>query len=86
MRRYELTDDQLQLLSPYLPRTGPEGGHPWAEHRPILNGMFWKLRTGAPWRDMRRALRTLEHDLRPLSSLVSRRALRLHTGCLARQS
>jgi transposase len=52
MRRYELTDDQLQLLSPYLPHTGPKGGHPWAEHRPILDGMFWKLGTGAPWRDI----------------------------------
>jgi transposase len=52
MQRHELTDEQLQLLEPYLPRTGPEGGHPWAEHRPILNGIFWKLGTGAPWRDI----------------------------------
>jgi len=52
MRRHELTDDQFRLLEAYLPRTGPEGGHPWAEHRRILNGMFWKLRTGTQWRDI----------------------------------
>jgi transposase len=52
MRRHELTDDQFDLLEPYLPHTGPKGGHPWAEHRRILNGMFWKLRTGAQWRDI----------------------------------
>jgi transposase len=52
MRRHELTDDQFQLLEPYLPRTEPAGGHPWAEHRRILNGLFWKLHTGAQWRDI----------------------------------
>jgi transposase len=52
MRRHELTDQQFELLEPYLPRTGPKGGHPWAEHRQILNGLFWKLHTGAQWRDI----------------------------------
>jgi transposase len=52
MRRHELTDDQFDLLEPYLPHTGPKGGHPWADHRRILNGLFWKLRTGAQWRDI----------------------------------
>jgi transposase len=52
MRRYELTDEQFALLEPYLPTLGPQGGHPWNEHRSILNGLFWKLRSGAPWRDI----------------------------------
>jgi transposase len=52
MRRHELSDEQFQLLEAYLPQTGPAGGHPWAEHRRILNGLFWKLRTGAQWRDI----------------------------------
>ena len=51
MRRYELTDAQFALLVPYLPLTGTVG-HPWSEHRRVLNGLFWKLRTGAPWRDI----------------------------------
>jgi transposase len=52
MRRYELSDEQFALLEPYLPKMGPEGGHPWGDHRRILNGLFWKLRSGAPWRDI----------------------------------
>ena len=52
MRRYELTDEQFALLEPYLPKMGSQGGHPWNDHRPILNGLFWKLRSGAPWRDI----------------------------------
>ena len=27
-------------------------GRPWNDHRQILNGIFWVLRTGAPWRDL----------------------------------
>jgi transposase len=52
MRRHELSDEQYALIEPHLPTGGPAGGHPWAEHRCILNGIFWKLRTGAQWRDI----------------------------------
>ncbi len=52
MRRHELTDEQYVLLEPYLPKPSRAGGHPWAEHRRILNGLFWKLHTGAQWRDI----------------------------------
>jgi transposase len=52
MRRYELTDEQFALIEPYLPKMKPTGGHPWGDHRRVLNGMFWKLRSGAPWRDI----------------------------------
>jgi len=51
MHRYELTDAQFAVLEPYLPPSGTVG-HPWSDHRRVLNGLFWKLRTGAPWRDI----------------------------------
>jgi len=51
MRRYELSDTQFALIEPYLPKNGSVG-HPWAPHRPLVNGIFWKLRSGAPWRDI----------------------------------
>lgn len=53
MRRYELTDEQFEQIRPLLPeRVGPNGGRPWEEHRNIINGIFWILRSGAPWRDV----------------------------------
>ena len=52
MRRHELTDEQFTLIEPYLPKGGPKGGHPWADHHRILNGSLWKLHTGAQWRDI----------------------------------
>ena len=51
MRRHELSDEQWALIAPLLPKGHGRGGQ-WKEHRRILNGMFWRLRTGAPWRDI----------------------------------
>jgi transposase len=34
-----------------LPKNGQLGGQ-WKDHRQILNGMLWRLRSGAPWEDV----------------------------------
>jgi transposase len=52
MGRYDLTDEQYALIEPELPRNGEKAGHPSNEHRPIINGIFWRLHTGAPWPDI----------------------------------
>ncbi len=51
-RRHELTDDQWSRLAPLLPPQRPPTGKPNRDHRTIVNGMLWRLRTGAPWRDL----------------------------------
>jgi transposase len=51
MRRYELTDEQYELIEPLLP-AGGQVGRPWANHRCVLNGLFWKLCSGVSWRDI----------------------------------
>ena len=54
-RRHELTVAQWRQVKPLLaalvPRK-PKTGRPNTEHRRLLNGILWKLRTGAPWRDL----------------------------------
>jgi transposase len=54
MHRYELSDRQWARIEPLLPhRTHHDKpGHPFHDHRPILNGILWILHTGAPWRDL----------------------------------
>ena len=49
--RGELTDAAWAAIEPLLPRSGGRG-KPWADHRRVINGILWKLRTGAPWRDL----------------------------------
>lgn len=51
-RRHELTDDQWDRLEALLPPQRPRTGRPANDHRTVLNGILWVLRTGAPWRDL----------------------------------
>ncbi len=52
MNRGDLTDAQWASLQPLLPPQKPWTGRPNHDHRPVLNGILWVLRTGAPWRDL----------------------------------
>jgi transposase len=50
----DLTDAQWAILKPlFQPKRRPDGrGRPWRDARAVLNGVFWILRTGAPWHDL----------------------------------
>ena len=56
MNRGDLTDAQWDRLQPMLPPQrygkGTKGGRPSINHRQIINGILWILRTGAPWEDL----------------------------------
>ena len=48
--RYDLTDFEWSIIQPLLPNK--PRGVPRVDDRRVLNGIFWVLRTGAPWRDL----------------------------------
>lgn len=50
LRRYELSDAEWAIIDPLLPRKSR--GVPRVEDRRVLNGIFWRLRTGSPWADI----------------------------------
>ena len=52
MTRDILTDEQWKRLRTVLPPQKHRTGRPAKDHRPIVNGIQWILRTGAPWRDL----------------------------------
>jgi transposase len=52
MKRHELTDEQWALVEPHLPMSAARTGRPPCDRRTQLNGIFWILSTGAPWRDL----------------------------------
>jgi transposase len=48
--RYELSDCEWTAIKPLLPNK-PRGVRRENDRR-VLNGIFWVLRSGAPWRDL----------------------------------
>ena len=58
MRRYEITDEQFALIAPLVSHKAAEPdaprrrGRPRRDPRQVLNGIFWILCSGAPWRDL----------------------------------
>jgi transposase len=48
--RYELADYEWVAIKPMLPNK--PRGVPRVNDRRVLNGIFWVLRSGAPWRDL----------------------------------
>jgi transposase len=50
MARYDLSDEEWRLVEPLLPRPGR--GKRRVDDRRVANGIFYVLRTGAPWRDL----------------------------------
>jgi len=50
MARFDLTDHEWAAIQPLLPAKGR--GPARKDDRKILNGIFYILRTGAPWRDL----------------------------------
>ncbi len=49
-RRYELTDFEWSIIEPLLPNK--PRGVPRVDDRRVLNGVYWRLRTGSPWADI----------------------------------
>jgi len=48
--RYELSDVGWDVIKPMLPNK--PRGVPRVDYRRVLNGIFWVLRSGAPWCDL----------------------------------
>ncbi|WP_156457988.1 IS5 family transposase [Sphingomonas sp. Leaf412] len=50
MARYDLSEMEWRLIEPLLPNK--PRGVPRVDDRRVLNGIFYVLRTGSPWRDL----------------------------------
>ena len=53
MPRHDLTDREFNAIRHLLPvQKNKRPGRPWIDHRTVINGIMWVLKTGAPWRDL----------------------------------
>ena len=48
--RYALSEAEWKTIQPILPCNSR--GVPRVDDQRVLNGIFWVLRSGAPWRDL----------------------------------
>ncbi|MET8291652.1 IS5 family transposase [Streptomyces sp. NPDC005132] len=51
MGRGDLTNAEWDRLESFLPRLGARGGR-WSDHRRVINGVLYRVRTGVQWRDL----------------------------------
>lgn len=51
VRRGDLTDSQWERLRPLLPVSTGRCGR-WRDHRQVINGTVYRVRTGVQWRDL----------------------------------
>ena len=54
-QRHDISDAVWSLLEPHLPGQRGQWGGIAQDNRRFINGVFWILRTGAPWRDLPRS-------------------------------
>ena len=50
--RHDISDKAWAILEPMLPGQREQCGGIAEDNRRFINGVFWILRTGAPWRDL----------------------------------
>ena len=51
-RRHDISDRAWETIAPHLSGGPGKVGRPAEDNRRFINGVFWILRTGAPWRDL----------------------------------
>ena len=51
-RERVLTDDQWEQIAPLMPSSDGQRGRPFRDHRQVVEGIIYRLRTGIAWRDL----------------------------------
>ena len=51
-RMQVFSDEMWARIEPLLPERTPRRGGQWSEHRPVVEAICWRFRTGSPWRDL----------------------------------
>jgi putative transposase len=52
MRTGVFSDELWSVIEPVLPSDRGRRGKRWSDHRMVLEGIAWRYRVGAPWRDV----------------------------------
>ncbi len=56
MHRYDISDEIWNKINVNLSESAGHTGRSGVDNRRFINAVFWILRTGVPWRNLRRSL------------------------------
>jgi transposase len=51
-REQVLTEPQWERIEPLMPSSDGQRGRPFRDHRQVVEGILYRLRTGIAWRDL----------------------------------
>ena len=51
-RECVLSDEQWERIEPLMPSSDGQRGRPFRDHRQVVEGIIYRLRTGIAWRDL----------------------------------
>jgi transposase len=83
IRRYEISDFEWSIIEPLLPNK--PRGVARVDDRKVLNGVYWRLRTGSPWADIPERygpLRANDDETRTAGKFTLEGVKGLHRSCL----
>jgi transposase len=63
LNRHDLSDEEWERLRVFLPCGPQQRGGRWADHRMVINGIFFRARAGLPVAGSAGGLRALEDRL-----------------------
>ena len=75
-RKRDVLTEMWAQLEPLLPDRSPRRGRPWIDHRPVLEAIMWRFRTGAPVVGSSCGVPGLADGVAPVQRVVWRRHLR----------
>ena len=67
--RYDLTDAEWKIIEPLLPQKSR--GVERVDDRRVLNGIFWRMRSGSPWAEIPERYGPSTDLLQPLRTLAA---------------
>ena len=72
MARHRLTDEQWDAIADVFPPPAATGRPP-CDRRNVVDGIFWIMRTGSPWRDMPEEIGTFGNRMGLVRQMERRR-------------
>jgi len=81
-----LSDGEWARIEPLLPSSAGRRGHPFRDHRQVVEGIVYRLRVGMPWRELPAEFGPWQTVWKRHRRFCADGTLALILGCLQREA